>query len=512
MCVFPFLGCNAIRNGWLDPTVVGSFDQSSILEVRESLSLEDTPSGIPGSVYPSAEDLELQIQDYPISGGDTLDVTVHELQQRQIPYREQVPVSSSGFVNLPVLGRIEAVGLTTPELEGVLKQSLQDRGILVNPQVTVNPLFLSKATYSVFGIGVSASNNAPLRAGTFPITRPDLRVLEAINQVGGLNEFVTDVYIFRSDNPFEAYPLRSSDEKQGSDALTGEKDIGEPILDSQVEAGDGDRHEMSRGSSQAGNEVGDLLDAVEKNPPVDQKSDGDDILEALEEAQIDPYIYSDGQWLPNPKFDGPKHTVTPVLNSDDTFDLATPAAKWARIAGESSYRILQIPADALRSGDPEANIYVRAGDVLRIVSGEIGVYYVMGQVVRVGAFPFNSEKITLKSAIAVAGGLAPLAWPDRCTVYRKLGQREQMLQVDLDRIFAGKEPDFLIRRGDIINVGTHPFAPFLQRIRGLTLPNITSNLGYSFTYARNFADIDSFDVQRNPRNDANQFPNLNLLP
>ena len=63
--------------------------------------------------------------------------------------------------------------------------------------MTVQPLYLQKATYSVFGIGVSASNNAPLRAGTFPIRTPELRVLEAINQVGGLNEFVTEVYVFR---------------------------------------------------------------------------------------------------------------------------------------------------------------------------------------------------------------------------------------------------------------------------------------------------------------------------
>ncbi len=78
----------------------------------------------------------------------------------------------------------------------------------------------------------------------------------------------------------------------------------------------------------------------------------------------------------------------------------------------------------------------------------------------------------------------------------------------LDRIFAGKDADFLIRRGDIINVGTHPFAPFLSRIRELTLPNVVNNVGYSFTYARNFADIDSFAVKRNPSNEPDRFPSL----
>jgi hypothetical protein len=89
-----------------------------------------------------------------------------------------------------------------------------------------------------------------------------------------------------------------------------------------------------------------------------------------------------------------------------------------------------------------------------------------------------------------------------------MGGREQMVQVDLDRVFAGKDADFLIRRGDIINVGTHPFAPFLRSLRDLSIPNPVSNIGYSFTYARNFADIDSFAVQQNPANRPREIPSL----
>jgi len=143
-----------------------------------------------------------------------------------------------------------------------------------------------------------------------------------------------------------------------------------------------------------------------------------------------------------------------------------------------------------------------------VVSVEVGVYYVMGQVNRRGVFGFNSEAVTLKSAIAAANGLSASAWPDRCTIYRRLGQREQMIQVNLDRIFAGKDPDFFIKRGDIINVGTHPFAPFLQRLRVWTLPTPANTVGYSFTYSRNFADIDSFGGRANPHNQPDRFPGL----
>ena len=178
------------------------------------------------------------------------------------------------------------------------------------------------------------------------------------------------------------------------------------------------------------------------------------------------------------------------------------------MAGDVGYRVIRVPAEALRDGDLNANIYIRGGDVIRIYSGEVGQYYVMGQVNRPGIYRFNFETITLKAAIAGAGGLSELAWPDRCTIYRRLGRREQMIQVDLDRIFAGKEPDFTIKRYDIINVGTHPLAPFVQIVRGLTLPTPTTNVGYGFTYSRNYADIDSFAVKRNPHNEPDLLPLL----
>jgi len=221
-----------------------------------------------------------------------------------------------------------------------------------------------------------------------------------------------------------------------------------------------------------------------------------------------PFLYVNNEFVPNPAYSRAEGMEASRGAEPTTFDSASATVNWARVGGDSHFRIIRVPAEQLRSGDPDVDIFVRAGDVIRIVSGEIGVYYVMGQVNRVGPFAFNSEPITLKGAIASAGGLSGLAWPDRCTVYRRVGQREQMIQVNLDRIFAGTDQDFFIRRGDIINVGTHPFAPFLQRIRAWTLPNPVNNVGYSFTYARNFADIDSYAVRVNPHNVPDRFPNF----
>ena len=487
-----FCGCNtmqATRNGWLSPIHLGNFEESRTSEIRTSLTLEDTPSGIQGATLPVPADLVVEPIEPRISPGDSLAVEIFELRQPLIPYQAQVSVTATGYVNLPVVGRISAVGLTPESFERAIATTLRDRDILIDPEVMVNPVFIQRATYSIFGVGVSAANNAPLRAGTFPIRRPGLRMLEAINQVGGLNEFVEEIYVFRyEDAPATRTKTRRSD-RQGDAAQGGYAEV---VM---VERS-GPRDAPGRGQHMPALDAAPLtpeeeLIAVVVRPerrratrqavPPTQKVEP----APIEPDPANPYIWVGDEFVPNPAYrpsaeEASRPTTPPVGAFSATVD-------WDRIAGDVSYRILRIPAEMLRSGDPQVNVVIRPGDVIRIVSGQVGVYYVMGQVNRVGAFAFNAEPITLKAAIATAGGLAGLAWPSRCTVYRRLGQREQMIQVDLDRIFAGKDADFLIKRGDIINVGTHPLAPFLQRLRALTLPNPVANVGYSFTYSRSFS-------------------------
>ncbi len=500
-------GCYSLLNGWLDPTVVGNYSRETTTEIRQSLTLEDTPRGIPGAVTPSPEDLIPRLVEYPITAGDTLAIEINELRQRQVPYQTQAQVLASGHINLPVAGRVQAAGLTVAEFEQALVSRLRDGNVLVNPEVTVNPLFLQQATYSIFGIGVSAATDAPLRAGTFPIRRPDLRLLEAINQVGGLNEFVTEIYVFRDDSAIGSTPH----EMEQPTPSTPVPDTGEDVPSQGEMPPPNDVETPAVEVAPQPDPRKELIDAVESpdrsaTPSPSGSETPMSVPEALEPEKPEPFIYVNKEFVRNPAYQEPSPSES--AKSVAGFDTVMPSVSWARLAGESNARILVIPAESLRSGDPSLNIYVRAGDVIRVVSGEIGVYYVMGQVNRVGPFAFNTEQITLKTAIAAAGGLSGLAWPDRCTIYRRLGQREQMVQVNLDRVFAGADPDFLIRRGDIINVGTHPFAPFLQRIRALSLPNPVNNVGYSFTYARNFADIDSYAVRQNPHNEPGRFENL----
>lgn len=554
-------GCNTLMNGWLDFTSVGNFDQSNTLPIRSALTLEDSPSAIPAAREPTPADQVPNSFAYPFRPADILDVEILSLQAPNVVFQERVLVSENGMINLPVLGHVTVNGLTLVEVEELLSRLLRERDFLKSPQVRILPVQQSEATYSIFGIGASAAANAPLRAGTARILRPDYRLLEAINNVGGLNEFVTEIYVFRDERALqalktstEAVEARMHEEASESshDAAAGGGGVADVLKNA---VGDADASKNPPGGAEApppdGTEksVPELEAPSENgagNPATTADQEREAIIQMIEEGgkkeagseagvggeepempsgedaaasgsaepplaakTNTPWIWTDDGFVPNPDYK-PEEGEAEEGHRLPTWEaLEQETVNWDRLAGDADYSVIRVPADALRNADREYNIVIRPKDTIRIVSGEIGVYYVMGQVARVGPFPFNAEQVTLKTAVATAGGLGPLAWPSRCTIYRRHGMSEQMIQVNMDKIFAGKEPDVVVRRGDIINVGTSPFAPFIQRLRAWTLPNPAATLGYSFTYSRNFADIDSFAVQPNPdvaRN--NRFPNL----
>jgi polysaccharide export outer membrane protein len=113
----------------------------------------------------------------------------------------------------------------------------------------------------------------------------------------------------------------------------------------------------------------------------------------------------------------------------------------------------------------------------------------MGNVNAQGFINVTGRPMTLKMAIAAAGGLGPLAWPKRCEVIRRIGRnKEEMVMVDLDKIASGEQPDFFIKPNDLINVGTHATA----RWRAVLRNAFRAAYGFGFIYDRNFADRDFY--------------------
>ena len=98
-----------------------------------------------------------------------------------------------------------------------------------------------------------------------------------------------------------------------------------------------------------------------------------------------------------------------------------------------------------------------------------------------------SDPAEAKLAVAAAGGLGPLAWPEKVEVIRRVSKnKEEIVLVNLKKIAEGSQPDFFMKPKDIINVGTHPTSRWLAVLRNA----FRASYGFGFIYDRNFADRD----------------------
>ncbi len=514
------------------------------MEIRTSLSIQDSPTGIPGATDPTPEDLIPRPIAYRLNPGDALNIRILDLVVDNTETSIQVFLDEEGMISLPVLGRIRASGMTAAELEAELKDILRQRQIVQDAYVQVEPVVKRGQSYTIYG--------AIAQPSLYPIARPNFPLIEALAQAGGLVETVTEIYVFRNARPenpdglgalpshtgpgqavadaadasvarlmmsdgYEDAPPAATARSDGpttgpADAAALRSVLGEPGAEQEVmEAVLRGRDSQTSGPPP---EVAAAEPATESLPGSPPASAELEEVTALPPAQPR-FIFLNGKWIevkPTPTTAtapdtraaaeplGPPSLPPPSPEAEPTVD-------WSRIAGEVDQRIIRVSGDALRNGDVRQNIIVRPGDSIRVIAGEVGEYYIMGQVIRPGAYSLTGRRITLKQAVAAAGNIAPLGWPDRCTIYRRYGDREEMKQVNLDSMFAGKEADVFLKKDDLVVVGTHPVAPFLAVIRNA----FRMTYGFGFVYDRNFADIDAYGAQPNPAyfdRTRQRFPNL----
>lgn len=109
--------------------------------------------------------------------------------------------------------------------------------------------------------------------------------------------------------------------------------------------------------------------------------------------------------------------------------------------------------DLLVRADPRVNIPIYPNDVINVPGTiEVTIYF-LGEVANPGALTFKStERITLLTAIARAGGLSDRA--SRKIVVRRTDRsgKAEEIQVDYKRVLAGKDQDVPLRQGDVILV------------------------------------------------------------
>jgi protein involved in polysaccharide export with SLBB domain len=212
------------------------------------------------------------------------------------------------------------------------------------------------------------------------------------------------------------------------------------------------------------------------------------------------WIFRNGKWVPmqvgQPRPGLSSEQVEPARPPIDITPGQEPVGSFREAMSSDSEqekgdetRLIRIPADKLLAGTPRYNIVIKPGDTIFVPVDSVGEFYIMGNVNRTGTIPITGRPMTLKMAIAAAGGLGPLAWPKRCEVIRRIGRkREEIIMVDLDKIASGEQPDFFIKPNDLINVGTHP----TSRWRAVLRNAFRATYGFGFVYDRNFADRDYY--------------------
>lgn len=492
--IFFLPGC-ALLHGFLDPTTVGSFrlDKSDTYTVgiRRVLSPRETPSDLAGATEPTADDLVPDLGDYRIGAGDQLAVVIDDLLAPGLQDTSVQEVSPTGFIRLPELGSVKVVGLSETELEQELKTQLQAAGKLPNPIVRAFVQVRRSRYYSIVG-NVNA-------AGPYAISDPDTRLLDAIATARDIDPNAKRLYIIRRENtPHGPHAAPANDNLQPS--TTPEGLVIPPPTEPENEThGSFSLSSMSSQDSQpsgGANPQRRELEDVIAPPRGQEPQPGEETGKRNGSEPFAPLIFDPetGKAIEveqdhKPARSAPAQRTTAPPPDQPGFD-------WEQVPEfELNQRVIEIDVTALRNGDPRYNVVIRNRDVIQ-VPVDTGVFYLMGQINRPGVYALGGRDITIKQAIAIAGGFAPLAWPKSVEVVRReAGSDKQIvLQVDLDRIFGGLDADFVLKDDDVVNVGSNFVAPFLYIARN----SFRFTYGFGFVYDRNFADRDAYNARSNP--------------
>lgn len=500
------------KNGLLDPSQVGNFEKSVSNEIRGSISILEEPEGIQNAEEPSSEDVQPLFAESRIGPGDLLDVTVFELMVPGAATNLKVRVGNTPFETYPVVGQVRTSGMTARELELELKEKIREAGVLDDADVQVSILASPADQFTVVGF-VSRPNQ-------YPLPRPDYRLLEAIAAAGGVPQYAEKLYVFRAEQRGAPANGRVSNPPAPPSETESEPPAPTPYTMSETSgarsgfAGGGRQEEPP--PTTAADETISEIDILEGTPssgpamiPKWDAERGEWILEEPVTTASAPGSRAAAASLPSPATTSGELAAASAAEEQPASEAAA-TTSWAEEAPQQEQaweaagrelevpiRIIEIPVKELLEGDPRYNIFVRPGDTINVPEGFVGEYYLGGNVARPGAYNLTGRRITVKQAIVSAGGFGPLAWPSRAEVVRRVGKdEEQIIQLDLDAIFAGQAPDFYVKPNDIVNVGTTAVAPFMAVLRNA----FRFSYGLGFVYDRNFADADSFGAKEQVKN------------
>nr|QMS48224.1 hypothetical protein WG33_0428 [uncultured bacterium] len=129
---------------------------------------------------------------------------------------------------------------------------------------------------------------------------------------------------------------------------------------------------------------------------------------------------------------------------------------------------------------------IRPNDRIYVLPPDFGVVYIDGEIIRPGVYNLPATgPLTLSRLVAAAGGLGPIAIPERVDLTRMIGDaREATVRFNLAAIRKRTEPDIFLRPNDHIIIGTNWIAQPLAVIRN----GFRATYGFGFLLDRNFGN------------------------
>ncbi len=461
--------------------VVQPPDRTPIVPILNSMSPADSEDDmLPNSEFPQPSDYIYSDEDYRIGPTDVLDVAILDLFQPGMETTVRRQVETSGFVDLPLLDqRVLADGFTAMELKQEIANAY--RPLLRNPNVSVTVVTRRQSTFSIIG--------SVLNPGTYEISRRDMRLMDAISLARGVTTpTIRYIYIIRPEPAIKA-------------SQVAETTVVAPVI-----------RDVDVDVPLPGDDVplpGELpaLPGDDLTPPEDDADEdevnaaallahvrGVDVSSAqLEEAGL--WNHETGQWEPVTFAELGGEEAAMAMpgdiqegldgGEDDNVYTEEDPFEWDRSNQSDMARVIAINLQRLYEGDPKMNIIIRDNDIVHVPAVEVGEFYIMGEVNRPGVYSLTGRRITVKMAVAAAGNFGVEAWPENSILIRRIAEnQEQIIPINIEKIFTGEESDLYLKPNDVIAVGTNAAASFMAVIRNA----FRMTYGFGFIYDRNFAD------------------------
>jgi polysaccharide biosynthesis/export protein len=407
---------------------------------------------------PQPTDMETATEDYNIGPGDDILVSITDLVAPSVETVRQIRVSESGRISLPLIGQLNAQGMTEAQLEQTIVQAYRDADIIRDAQVSVQVQIPRGKTFSIFG--------AVSQPGEYAIVKQDFRLLDALLQArGAVSPYIDEIYIYRQLNDRTAPGVDAGMQPQTGPA--------QDLLTPRPQQPSPGQRDQQQGQTEEQPEGAAAQPAINEGRYI--VVDGKPVLVGGGQAPAQRPAPQPQQQEQQPRPQQASQVGGAGQQAAGTFEFNEPVEP-------RDYRVIRISLDSLRRGERRYNVAIRPGDFIQVPEPEFGLYFMGGHVGRPGTYQLSGQKTTLTQAVIAAGMLDQLAVASRTDVVRRVGDQQIFVRVDLQKIFNGDEPNFYIQPNDEIRVGTDFWAPYIAALRGA----FRATYGFGFLYDRNF--------------------------